>query len=295
MRKHTAYRILIIGLGAGLSFLASAPISRAQAPAPTAPNPNEVYCSAVITDQKVPDKLYVISGEESSYKTTFQLRDLVFINAGQAEGVKVGDQFEVVRAVSDMGASTQWFKYQSTLTHAMGTRYEDFGRLRVVHVNDKTSTAEVSLTCANMIQRGDIILPFAARPVPQFHNTAFDPYAPPSGKKTAMIVSGKDYADLINPGKIVFVNLGAGQGIRVGDYFRVFRYQGSRVETVYNVPGTAYKAYGFGSAPVAYDWNSLPRHVLGEGIVLRTGPNSATVMLTIVREEIFAGDYVEVE
>jgi len=35
--------------------------------------------------------------------------------------------------------------------------------------------------------------------------------------------------------------------------------------------------------------------VLGEGIVLRLGPNSSTVMLTTVRMEIFAGDYVEVE
>jgi hypothetical protein len=35
--------------------------------------------------------------------------------------------------------------------------------------------------------------------------------------------------------------------------------------------------------------------VLGEGIVVRTGPNSSTVLLTTSREEIFAGDYVELE
>jgi hypothetical protein len=34
---------------------------------------------------------------------------------------------------------------------------------------------------------------------------------------------------------------------------------------------------------------------VGEGLVLRTGPNSATVLLTVAREEIFDGDYVEVE
>ena len=53
--------------------------------------------------------------------------------------------------------------------------------------------------------------------------------------------------------------------------------------------------YGFGRAPHAYQWNDLPRQVLGEGIVLRTGPNASTVLLTTAREEIFAGDYVEVE
>jgi hypothetical protein len=83
--------------------------------------------------------------------------------------------------------------------------------------------------------------------------------------------------------------------VRVGDYYRIFRYQGQRTETVFQLKDTAWKTYGFGSSPVAYQWNDLPRQVLGEGIVLRTGPNSSTVMLTTVREEILAGDYVEVE
>jgi hypothetical protein len=46
---------------------------------------------------------------------------------------------------------------------------------------------------------------------------------------------------------------------------------------------------------VAYQWNDLPRQVLGEGIVVRTGANSSTVLMTTAREEIFIGDYVELE
>lgn len=122
-----------------------------------------------------------------------------------------------------------------------------------------------------------------------------DPFAAPSGKKMAMVVSGKEYAVLNGAGGIIYVNLGSAQGVRVGDYFRVFRYQGTHSDTLYQVRNMAYKAYGFGSTPVAYEWDNLPRQVLGEGIVLRLGPNSSTVMLTAVREEIFAGDYVEVE
>ena len=96
-------------------------------------------------------------------------------------------------------------------------------------------------------------------------------------------------------GRIVYVNLGSAQGVRVGDYFRVFRYQGTHIETAYQVQDMAYKAFGYGSTPVAYEWNNLPRQVLGEGIVLRTGPNSSTVLLTTAREQIYVGDYVEVE
>ena len=39
----------------------------------------------------------------------------------------------------------------------------------------------------------------------------------------------------------------------------------------------------------------MPREDLGEGVVLRTGPNSATVLITFSLREIFAGDYVELE
>ena len=145
------------------------------------------------------------------------------------------------------------------------------------------------------IQRGDIVQPFAARPVPQFHTLRLDPFAAPSGKKTAMVVSAKDYTVLSGAGRIIYVNLGGGQGVRVGDYFRVFRYQGTHNDSNYQIKDSAYKVYGFGSAPIAYEWNDLPRQVLGEGIVLRVGTNSATVLLTDSRREIFAGDYVEVE
>ena len=294
MHKNISYRILIAGLRLGLGFMVSTGVARAQQNAPTAPTQADLYCSGVVTDKPVPNDSYVISGEDSRYKSTFSTSDYIFINRGGGQGVKVGDEFEVVRPVRDMMATTVWFKYQTMLSHAMGTRYADIGRLRVVHVDEKTSTAQLDVSC-DLMQRGDIVRPFEARPAPQFHDMKLDPFAAPSGKKTAMVVSSKDFAVLTGPGRIVYVNLGSAQGLRVGDYFRMFRYQGTHIETNYQLQNTAYKVYGYGSTPVAYEWNNLPRQVLGEGIVLRIGPNSSTVMLTTVREEIFAGDYVEVE
>lgn len=297
MRLKLSYRLLMIGLNVGLCALASTGFVRAQEAQQytrTGPSDADINCSGVVTTQAVPTETYVISGENSRYKTTFGSGDLIYINRGGESGVKVGDQFEVVRAVSDLD-NTIWFKYQPTLSRAMGTRYADVGRLKVVHVDAKTSTTEISLACGMMLQRGDLVRPYIARPVPQFHQTKLDPFTPPSGKKTAMFVSSKDYGVLGGPGRIIYVNLGSAQGVRIGDYFRVFRYQGTHIETNFQVRDTAYKAYGFGSAPVAYEWNNLPRQILGEGIVLRIGPNAATVLLTDVRFEIFAGDYVELE
>jgi hypothetical protein len=265
-----------------------------------------MYCSGVIDSKPVPGDTYVISGENARYKTTFFANDLVYINRGGENGVKVGDQFDVVRPaktelwdggdrpLTSFRAGTTWFKYQDMLNRAMGTNYEDIGRLRVIHVDAKTSIAEIALGCHYM-ERGDLVRPFVPRPTPSFHSVSLDPFAPPSGKKTAMVVTSKDYAVLAGAGRIAYVNLGSAQGVRVGDYFRVFRYQGTRIETEYQPKNMSYKAYGFGSTPVAYEWNNLPRQVLGEGIVLRLGANSATVLLTTVRFEIYAGDYVELE
>lgn len=294
MDEKMSYRILTMGLRVGLGLAICAGIAKPQAIPRNTPSPEQVYCSGVVTDQPVPDDSYIITGENSRYKTTFTTGDYVYINRGAEQGVKVGDEFEVVRPVSDIMATTTWFKYQTMLNKAMGTTYSDIGRLRVLHVDAKTSTAEMELGC-EMMQRGDIVRPFVARPAPQFHAAKLDPFAASSGKKTAMVVTTKDFGVLAATGRIVYVNLGSAQGVRVGDYFRIFRYQGTHIETTYQFQDTAYEAFGYGSTPVRYEWNNLPRQVLGEGIVLRTGPNSATVMVTDARFEIYVGDYVEVE
>jgi hypothetical protein len=293
MHKRVSYRILVKGLRLGLCVAACAAMARAQQAPRNTPAAADVYCSGIVDTKPVPNDTYVISGENANDKTIFFGSDFIFINRGGEKGVKVGDRFEVVRPIQDPTATT-WFKYQPMLTRAMGTTYADIGQLHVIHVDAKTSTAQLDLDC-DPVQRGDLVRPFVARPAPQFHGAKLDPFAPPSGKKTAMVVTSKDYMVLAAAGRIAYVNLGNAQGVRVGDYFRVFRYQGTHAETNYQVRDMAYKAYGFGSAPLAYQWNDLPRQIVGEGIVLRTGTNSSTVMLTNVRFEIYAGDYVELE
>ena len=59
--------------------------------------------------------------------------------------MKVGDEFEVVRPFTIWWHRIQWFKWQAQLSRAMGTMYADIGRLRVVHVQPKTSTAELTI------------------------------------------------------------------------------------------------------------------------------------------------------
>ncbi len=110
-----------------------------------------------------------------------------------------------------------------------------------------------------------------------------------------MVVAGKQNADLYGKNSTVYVNLGSGQGVKVGDYLRIFRYQGSRAETVPQTKDFQFMMYGFGSAPQRYEWNDLPREILGEGLVLNVSRNSSTMMITLTSGQIYAGDYVEIE
>jgi hypothetical protein len=85
-----------------------------------------------------------------------------------------------------------------------------------------------------------------------------------------MIVLARDFQQGVAAGSVVYVNAGSNQGVKVGEYFRFFRY----------ATEDTYKSYGFGAAPKAYSWKDVPREVLGEGIVLHTEESSSSVLIT---------------
>jgi len=274
--------------------LASAGICSAQTAASAQTSFSTVYCSGFVTEQKVPDATRLVSAEQSNIKLLFARGDIVTINRGQDKGVRIGDRYSVVRPEVDP-ADINWFKWQAKLMKAMGTHYLDAGQLRIVNVQSKTASAIVSMSCDYM-QRGDIVLPFQERPEPTFKDAGtFDHFAPVSGKPVAMIVQSKDYQQSAGQGNSVYVNLGTEKGVKVGDYFRVFRYQGTLAELSPQTKDFQDRLYGFGSSPGRYRWNDLPREVLGEGIVINVSRNSSTVFLTYSSADIYAGDYVEIE
>ena len=261
--------------------------------ATNSPDYTAINCSGLITD-KVPDDIRVISGEQSNPRVTWSQGEYVYINRGRDKGVQVGDRFSVVRPDKDP-MDVPWFKWQHKLIKAMGELYVDVGQLRVVNVQATSSVAEVGFSCG-WVQRGDIVRPFVERPSPPFKDAAaFDHFAPVSGKRVAMVVAAADYTQMLGKNSTAYINLGSNQSVRVGDYFRVFRYQGTLAETAPQTKGYQYKMYGFGSTPTKYEWKDLPREVVGEGVVINEGPNGSTVLITYSAREIYAGDYAELE
>jgi hypothetical protein len=293
-------KIVLAGLVLGLSGM----VAGAQS-APPIPRSGDIYCSGEVTTEAIPHDTYVITGEQSDTRITFDEGDYVYVNKGSNQGVKVGDVFSAVRAVKDP-FGIEWTKWEFAILKKMGTVWEDEGRVKVLIVRPDTSIGQVEHSC-DYLQRGDVLVPFTERPAPPLKSEAgFDRFAPANGKPLAMVITGKKFQQQVGNNDIIYVNLGNSQGVKIGDYFRIFRYQGTQHETAYQTPRYAFDQedgmavpdvgiYGFGSVPKKWNWSNVPREDVGEGIVLRTGPNSATVLITFCLRPVYPGDYVEIE
>jgi hypothetical protein len=300
MSSRTATFAVIAGLS-GLSLFGLAAGAQAQNSAP--PFPNDISCSGIITTDAVPQKTLVVSGAESDKRLTWVAGDMVYLNKGANEGVKAGDEFSLIRPAQD-SLKEQWTQWQFDILKRMGTMWADEGRVRVVEAQPHTSIALIDHMC-DMIQRGDVAVPYTEQAPPALKPLGqFDRFLPPDGKALAMVMTGKNFRNELGNNDIAYVNLGSAQNVKVGTYFRIFRYTGTQHETAYQTPRYAFDmqfdkkndpAYGFGTAPASYDWTNTPREVLGEGIVLRASANASTVLITFATREIYAGDYVEIE
>lgn len=258
------------------------------------PDYSAVYCSGFITDEKVPSEVRLMSGEGSADNIVFNSGNYVYINRGSTQGVRVGDRFSIVRPDKDPN-EVPWFKWQEKLLRAMGTQFIDAGQVQITTVHPNVSIGIIRFSCG-YLQRGDIALPMAERPTPPFKPAEkFDKFAPVSGKSVGMLVAGRDFTQAYGKNSTVYVNLGTNQGVKVGDYLRVFRYQGSTSATSRNFPDYQYSMYGFGTTPEKYKWNDMPRDVIGEGIVMNVTHNACALFITYSKIDMYAGDYVEIE
>jgi hypothetical protein len=286
-----------------LAFSAGATLAQTEAASDVpVPIENDLYCSGTVTTENIPRSSYLITGEGSDYQVTYNYGDYVYLNRGSAQGTKVGDEFSVIRPDADPLRDVEWTKWQYSILRKMGTLWQDEGRVKVVVVRKNTSIAQVTHAC-NFLERGDVILPFAERRAPPLKSGAnFDRFAPESGKAKAMVIEGKNFQQQLGTYDVMYVNLGWNQGVRVGDYFRVFRFTGTQHEFVYqtgrfafDIEGEWGPTFGMGSVPSKWDWRNTPREVLGEGVVVRTSPNASVVLLTFTLREVYTGDYVEIE
>jgi hypothetical protein len=298
-----------------------------QASAPVAPSTpllaateTELSCAGYIEYAPNYNGFEVVGGEQEQEKRVFGVNDVVFISAGAQQGVKVGQEFQVVRPRG---------QFTTKLTRKsgwLGVYTQEIGRLRVTHVKENMSVAVVTSEC-DLILLGDLLrgVPYRVSP-PAGETGDIDRFADPSGKANGRIVLARDGRELLSRSQIVYIDLGTEDNVKEGDRLTVYRPTGTgdisrfREEEV-----TPTANYGFESerfrggkfsiksqrvqnpnkngihGPMVTTHKierrrpAMPRKIVGEMVVLNVQARTATAVITRVAQEIHTGDFVEVK
>ncbi len=290
MKRSLVLLLLVAATAATAQVKLTNVVTRQQAP-----TYSDVYCAGFVSNQPLQKVGYVAGGWETPHQIRFADREYVYI---EGSGFSVGTQYSLVRQERDPNRY-ETFRGQESMLRQLGRPYTDIGRVRVVAIHNNIAITQVEFDCTD-IMAGDAAIPFAERQTPTLRaKINFDRFAPPNGKLTGKIVMAKEFDTMAGMGQKVYLNVGANQGVKAGDYFRAVRtYDSYKNDEVDNL---SFKAtyYDDKQVPAGMFPHSrlreFPRMSLGEMIVLSVTPTSSTAMVTLSLEDIHLGDGVELE
>ena len=266
----------------------------------------DLYCAGFISKQSLPDANFVAGGLHTPGTTKFVKGDLVYL---EGSGYTAGAQYEIVRALRDINEYEMYPGEKKTLK-ATGQPYEEVGRVRIIDTrNSHSVVAQIEYDC-DPVNPGDTAIPFAEKSTLSFHSPMhFDRFLPASNKLSGRIVMAKDFDATMGTGQKVYINVGANQGVKVGDYFRALRSYETALEDP--VDSLSFKAstaedtqkrqpsidphmFTKSNGPIIHV-RDLPRRSVGEIVVIGVTPTTATGMIVFALEDVHAGDGVEME
>jgi hypothetical protein len=228
-------------------------------PAPLLPvaDASDVYCSGMIEPQHEISPLSLI-GRETEREHVAQ-GDVVYLNHGRDQGIVPGAAYQLQRVAGPVA-------HPATMG-GLGTMLTRLGKVRILAVQESTSTAVIEQSCAP-IQQGDEAVPWREIPIPRMASMPkFDRWdATPSGGPDGYVVAMKDGLPAVGSGHVMFTDLGTAKGLQPGSVLRVFR-----------------------------DQQGLPRMNLGQAVVLETAQDTSTVKVTLAVKEMAVGDRVELD
>ena len=279
---------------------ASFPTERVQTPTYA-----DLYCAGFISKQILPDANYVAGGLETPSTTKFTRGDVVYL---QGTGYSAGAEYEIVRALRDVN-EYEMYPGQKKLLKETGQPYEEVGRIRIIDTRSRIAIARIEYACDG-VNPGDTAIPFAEKLTVAFHiPVKFDLFLPSSSKLSGRIVMGKDFDSQLGTGHKVYINVGANQGVKVGDYFRAVRTYDADLndpvdslsfkaaiaeDTQKKTPSVDPHMFTKGNGPVIHV-RDLPRRSVGEIVIIGVTPTTATGMIVFSLEDVHAGDNVEVD
>ncbi len=316
--KKTGLFVFVLWLATAAWAQGGADASAGEAPQGTSPTTGsfptmrvqtptyaDLYCAGFISKQTLPDANFVAGGLQTPTTTKFTRGDMIYL---EGTGYSAGAEYEVVRALRDVN-EYEMFPGQKKLLKETGQPYEEVGRVKVVDTRSKTAIAQIEYSCDG-INPGDTTIPFAEKPAVTFHAPIrFDRFLPTGSKVSGRVVMGKDFDSVLGTGHKVYINVGANQGVKIGDFFRAVRsYQADLDDPVDSLsfkaaiaedtqlksPSVDPAMFTKGKGPVIHV-RDLPRRAVGEIEIIGVTNTTATGMIVFAMEDVHAGDGVELD
>ncbi|MGI9035072.1 MAG: hypothetical protein ACR2GD_03425 [Pyrinomonadaceae bacterium] len=277
---------------------------------------SDLYCAGYIQNAPVNTNYEIVGAENEREQNVFQQGNYVYIGRGANGGVRVGDMFSVIRPRGK-------FRSKFSKKGNLGIYVQEIGAVEIVQVRPEVSVARVKTSCEAMMF-GDLLQPIASRVSPLFVNRpALDLFGAPSGKASGRIVLARDEREAPTRNEIVYIDLGAEDNVKVGDYLTIYRplgtggvlnyhqddtfiasssgfeskrYQGGKFSN--NAPRRA----GSNAEGDVVTYNDVKkrrpqnlRKVVGEMVILNVKERTATALITSAAQEIHTGDMVEIQ
>ena len=269
------------------------------------PTASDLYCAGFVSKKVESKDKYVTGGLESPFTSQYGTGETIFLHG---KGYEAGQEFTVVRELKDPNRY-ELFAGQWAALNAAGQPYAEVGRVKIVDTRSKTAVGQLEFSCDDVLP-GDYVIPFAEKPASAFHvPMRFDRFAPASGQVNGRIILAKDFDSQLGTGGKVYLNIGANQGLKIGDFVRVERsfsavshdpvdslsfytnaIEPTQAHQPIMHPGFMEKASG----PVIHP-EDMPRKAVGEIEIIGTTPTTATGMVVFALEPVYVGDRVELD
>ncbi len=299
-----------------ISILSFTTIISAQDDEISSLNNNYLLCAGFIQSDKIDTSKKLVGGNDEKERNLYAQGDYIYLNFGSSAGVKVGDIFSVVRPRGRV--HSRWSKKGN-----LGFLVQEVGAVEVIRVRKDVSVAEVKTSCDNILM-GDLVQTMQNR---TFSGTEqrpdFDIFALPSGKSTGKIIMAREGQEMLTSRMVVYVDLGAEDNVKAGDYLTIFRPLGTG-NILDDLPGESVSARDEGFQSNEYRGGKFSnqaarksgdeangkvvtskrakqdrpgglRKIVGEMVIITVKGKTATAVITRTAGEIHTGDNVELQ
>jgi hypothetical protein len=277
---------------------------------------NNLGCAGYIQKAPVNTRFEVVGAEEEQEQHVYAQGEYIYLNFGANTGVKENDRYSVIRP---RGRFRSPFSSKGDL----GIYIQEVGAVRVVRVKQEVSVALVENSCETILL-GDLLVPQQTKIAPQRRqHQPLDRFSDPNGKANGRIVLARDGREALARDQIVYLDLGAEDNVKAGDYLTIYRPLGTgNLTRITDVEVVRPEDMGFesrryrggkfsnqamrkkgsdaeGRMTTTKDVKSrrpkMPRKVVGEVVIISVNERTATAVITQNAQEIHTGDYVEVQ